>query len=90
MNNYLLDPFEMLFRSNPYTYSNRPVVVISDSEYKELRQEEAKKEVNALESKANRYFTAAQEIEARVAELRKEHDLLPPGEERKELTGSKK
>ena len=90
MNHFLNDPFEMLFRSSPYTYSNRPVYVIPDSEYQELRQEEVKRQVNALESKANRYFTAAQEIEERVAELRKEHNLLPAGEDTKELAGATK
>ena len=85
---FVNDPFELFGFRSPY--SNRRVVVISDSEYAELRQEEAKREINALESKANRYFTAAQEIEARVAELREEHKLLEGTEDDKKLVGATK
>ena len=89
MNHFFNSPFDMLLSSTLYNSSPR-VVVISDTEYKELQQQEAKREVLALESKANRYFTAAQELEARVAELRKEHNLLEGSEPNKELAASTK
>ena len=89
--NYFTDPFDMLFRNySPLTYSNRPVYVISDSKYQELQKAEVEREVLALESKANRYFTAAQELEERVAEIRKEHNLLEGATEDKKLAGAKK
>ena len=89
MNNYFTDPFEMLFRSSYYSPQPR-VVVISDSEYNELRQAEAKREVTALESKAHRYFNAAQEIEARVKELRTEYNLLEGATDDKKLAEATK
>ena len=85
-----IDPFEYLFRS-PFYQTQQRVVVISDTEMAELRQAEAKREILALESKANRYFTAAQELEARVQELREEHKLLEgSAEEDKKLAGTTK
>ena len=87
--NYFTDPFEMLFRSSYYSPQQR-VVVISDSEYNELRQSEAKREVTALESKANLYFNAAQEIEARIKELQQEYNLLPAAEDDKKLAEAAK
>lgn len=88
MNNYFIDPFEMFFRSS-YHPSQR-VVVISDSEYNELRQAEAKREVTALESKANRYRTAAADLEARIVELQEEHKLLEGTKDDKKLSGATK
>ena len=82
------DPFDLFsFRSTPPT---RQVYVISDTEYAELRQAEAKREVLALESKANRYKTAAAELEERIEELREEHKLLEGTADEKKLTGATK
>ena len=82
------DPFDLFSFRSPYSPS-RQVYVISDSEYEELRQDEAKRQVLALESKANRYKTAAAELEERIEELRKEHKLLEGTADEKKLTGAK-
>ena len=88
MNSFFNDPFDMLLSSRYYN-SNPRVIVVSDTEYNELRQKEAERQALALENKANRYFTAAQELEARVAEIRKEHNLLEGSDANKELSASK-
>ena len=78
------DPFEML--SSFYTpQTTRRVVVIPDSEYQELRQQEAKRQVTALESQANRYRTAVQELEVRILDLQTENNLLEGATATKEL-----
>ena len=82
------DPLDLFpFRSR---YADCQIVVIRDSEYEELRRDEAKRQITALESKANRYTTAAQEIEVRIKELRQEHNLLEGAKDTEKLTGATK
>ena len=52
------------------------VYVISDSEYKKYRQNEALKEIDVLEGRAASYEKAAASIRRTIAELREENDLL--------------
>lgn len=52
------------------------VYVISDSEYKKYRQNEALKEIDVLEGRAASYEKAAESIRRTIAELREENDLL--------------
>lgn len=52
------------------------VYVISDSEYKKYRQNEALKEIDVLEGRAVSYEKAAESIRRTIAELREENDLL--------------
>ena len=52
------------------------VYVISDSEYKKYRQNEALKEIDILEGRAVSYEKAAESIRRTIADLREENDLL--------------
>ena len=50
--------------------------VISDSEYKKYKQNEALKEIDVLEGRAASYEKAAASIRRTIAELKQENDLL--------------
>ena len=51
------------------------VYVIPDSEYKKYKQEEAKKEIAILESRAESYEKTAASLRQTVKELREENNL---------------
>ena len=60
-------------------YSDIPfgsnVYVIPDSEYKKYKQEEAKKEIAVLESRAESYEKTAALLRQTIKELREENNL---------------
>ena len=62
------------------TYNQIPfgseVYVISDSEYKKYKQDEAKKEIEILESRAESYEKTALSLRQTIKELREENNLL--------------
>ena len=58
------------------------VYVVSDSVYKELRQKQAKEEITVLQNRAEHYDKAAANLRSTILQLQKEHDLLPPAEEK--------
>ena len=70
-----------LFDSFFYPPARPPVVVISDSEYKEYQRARAEKEVLVLESKLNRYQTAIDEVKVQIEQLQKNYALLPEPKE---------
>jgi len=51
------------------------VYVIPDSEYKKYKQEEAKKEIAVLESRAQSYEKTAASLRQTVKEIREENNL---------------
>lgn len=73
--------YRLPFHLQPHItgYSEIPfgsdVYVISDSEYKKYKQEEAKKEIAVLESRAESYEKTAASIRQTVKEIREENNL---------------
>lgn len=71
------------FSSIPY---GKDVFVISDSQYKELRQKEASKEIDILRSRAAAYRKTADLIEDDILRIQKEVGLLPSSDESSDKT----
>ena len=75
----------MSFYSNPFTLfqsiSQIPfgsnVVVVSDSQYKEYQQKEAKREIELLQSRAQSYRKTAELIEEEIKDIQKQAGLEP-------------
>ena len=59
----------------------RSVYVISDSQYKDIQQKRAQSEIDELEQEVLVQETYVKRIKQRIADLQKEHGLLPPAEE---------
>lgn len=60
------------------------VYVVSDSEYKKYKQQQAKEEIEVLENRAESYEKTALSIRKVIQELREENNLLSG--DTKELT----
>ena len=56
---------------------NSSVYVVSDAQYKELKQKQAAEEIAVLENRAVHYENAADRIRLTITELQKEAGLLP-------------
>ena len=59
---------------NPFSTD---VVVISDSEYKQLQQKQAELQISRLQKKLESYEYSADRLRQRIVDLQKENDLLP-------------
>ena len=59
---------------NPF---NTDVVVISDSDYKQLQKTQAELQISRLQKKLESYEYSADRLRERIVYLQKEHDLLP-------------
>ena len=57
------------------------VYVISDSEYKKIRQKQAEDEIAVLQKRLDAYERSAESLKATIADLQKEHELLPQASE---------
>ena len=53
------------------------VYVVSDSEYKELQQKQAKNEIRDLEDELKVHRRLCERLETRIADIQTEHGLLP-------------
>ena len=76
----------MYYSSSPFDFffghpTQQRVVVVSDSEYQEMKQEKAKQQVLVLQSQRNRYNTAIEEIDVQIKELESTYALLPSSDE---------
>lgn len=85
---YYQSPFQMLaaFSNIPY---GKDVFVISDSQYQELRQKEASKEIEILRSRAAAYRKTADLIEDDILRIQKDVGLLPPSDKSSEESSDK-
>lgn len=52
------------------------VYVVSDSEYKKYKQQQAKEEIEVLENRAQSYEKTALSLRQTIKELREENNLL--------------
>ena len=71
-------PFELTSR-----FLEQPlprVVVLADSDFKAYQANQAAKQILVLQSRLNRYKTAAADLENEIKDLQSAHDLLPEGE----------
>ena len=74
---YSSRPFQLVndLMSIPF---GQDVYVVSDAKYKELQQEQAKKEIEVLQHRLVSYQAAAERLSDTILSLQTEHDLLPP------------
>ena len=79
MTTWYRTPFHMLRSLNQLPFGS-DVYVVSDTQYQELKQKEAKREIEILESRAKSYRKTADLIEKEIESIRKEAGLLPPSE----------
>ena len=63
-------------------FGSGDVYVISDSEYKKIRQKQAEDEIAVLQKRLEAYERSATSLQATIDELRKEHGLLEASEEK--------
>jgi hypothetical protein len=56
-------------------------VVVSDSQYKEMQQNQARLEIKELEKTLLTYESRANRLRSAIADLQKEHNLLPEASE---------
>ena len=66
-------------------FGSGDVYVISDSEYKKIRQKQVEDEIATLQKRLEAYERSAVSLKATIVELQTEHGLLPPAPEEKEL-----
>lgn len=79
-----LTPFDMLTGlGSPF---REKVYVVSDSQYNDMRKQQALEQIRVLETRAEDYQRNLDILHATVAELKKEHGLLPAATETKELS----
>ena len=62
-------------------FGSGDVYVISDSEYKKIRQKQAEDEIAVLQKRLEAYERSATSLKATIAELQAEHGLLPEASE---------
>ena len=83
---YYRTPFQI--RNHISAFDQMPfgseVYVVSDSEYKKYKQQQAKEEIEVLENRAESYEKTALSIREIIKELREENSLL--SSDTKELT----
>ncbi len=53
------------------------VVVISDSQYKEMQQKQAELEITSLQKRLDAYESSAASLRETISSLQAEHGLLP-------------
>ena len=83
----------MSLYTSPFTLikslSNVPfgsnVVVVSDTQYKEYQQYEAKREIEILEARAKSYRKTAELIDEEIEDIRKRAGLAEPLQTQQEL-----
>lgn len=64
-------------------FGSENVYVISDSEYKKIRQKQAEDEIAVLQKRLEAYERSAEGLKATIVELQQEHGLLPPASDDK-------
>ena len=75
---YYRSPFQLIdsiMQLPPFGSDN--VYVISDSEYKKIRQKQAEDEIAVLQKRLEAYERSAEGLKATIVELQQEHNLLP-------------
>lgn len=76
MSTFFNTPFHMLQTLSQLPFGN-DVYVISDSQYQEMKQREAQKEIDLLTSRVASYRKTADLIEKEIEQLRTDAGLLP-------------
>ena len=79
MTTWYRTPFHLLHSLNQLPFGS-DVYVVSDTQYQELKQKEAKQEIEILESRVKSYRKTADLIEQEIESIQKEAGLLPPSE----------
>ena len=74
---YYRSPFQLIddIFSAPLNSSN--VYVVSDEQYKRLRTQQAQDEIAVLQHRLESYEKAAENLRTTIAEIQKEHEILP-------------
>ena len=83
----------MSFYRNPFTliddlmqlppvFGNQQVYVISDEKYKQYKQKQAEEEIAVLEKRLASYESTASSLRETIDEIKAEHGLLPPADEK--------
>ena len=75
------NPFQLIDSVMQLPPFGTDVYVISDSEYKKIRQKQAEDEIATLQKRLEAYERSAESLKATIVELQQEHNLLPEASE---------
>lgn len=81
---YYSSPFTLIKSLSQVPFGSN-VVIVSDTQYKEYRQSEAKREIEILEARAKSYRKTAELIDEEIAQIKKQVDLPEPLQMQQEL-----
>ena len=65
------NPMFSLFPPYPLYDTNTRVVVVSDSQYQEYKEKQARDEILVLQNRRNRYVTAIADLDAQIGAIEK-------------------
>ena len=77
---YYRSPFQLIDNIMQLPFGS-DVYVISDSDYKKIRQKQAEDEIAVLQKRLEAYERSAFSLQETIDELRKENELLPEASE---------
>ena len=80
MSFYNSHPFRLVEDLMNIPFGVNDVYVVSDAQYKELKQKQARDEVAVLNKRLEAYEKAAEGLRQTIAEIETEHDLLAPAD----------
>ena len=75
---YNSHPFQIIQDLTNIPFGVDNVYVVSDSQYKKLKSEQAASEIAVLEKRLDSYVKAAESLRETITSIQKEYDLLPP------------
>ena len=75
---YNSHPFQIIQDLSNIPFGVDNVYVVSDSQYKKLKSEQAASEIAVLEKRLEAYQKAADSLRETITSIQKEYDLLPP------------
>ena len=73
-------PFHLVNDLMNIPFGVNDVYVVSDAQFKELKQKQARDEVAVLTKRLEAYEKAAEGLRQTIAEIETEHDLLMPAD----------
>ena len=81
MFNLYRSPFQVIDDLLTIPPTQETIYVVSDSQYKELKQKQAVEEISVLQKRLKSYESTAQSLRETITELQTEHGLLPEASE---------
>ena len=78
---YYNSPFQLIDNIMNISPFEERVYVVSDTQYRELRKNQAEDEIKTLEKRLQSYESTAECLRETISKLKEEHGLLPAASE---------